>query len=705
MEKSVAKLLMKNLLLFIFLGTIISAQQLRLTQDTLSVKNSYSNHQLILKDSRSNLRFVYTSQAAQSNRSKEIFYAEQSADSFVVTNLTNNNLEDNFPSLSLDKNGYSHISFLGRDTANIFQLKYTNNLNGDFSDPIFLTYDEINKTNPVSIVTPDSIVHLVYFTNSYSENNINYITYNLKDLTVSEPIVLGEGETNGDNEASFALDKKGKLHLVIKTGPASGGKLKYFNTVKGKLQEFPTDIEHLIKFPQIVVDRFNSVNILYKNVYDNRLYIMNNIGGNFGEPVAVTPEDQNPVGFNNFAVDDVGRFYFIYQSSDSAERFNKTAFYLIHGSSKKFSEPIKIQEWTNAGFSGNSASISASGNGQISILISRIDVKNNKTISDLILKCGQIFGNPQIEVASKKATFLETSVGDTAYATIRIQNSGTALLKIYPLKFFNNNFEVFLSDTVYIKPDSTQKIKIGFTPTDTISFKSSIRFLSNAVNAKSINVSLNGKGKYLPKFHALKDTLSLVDENDFMDSLIFMNDGFAPLRIDSIKTNSNFPLNASIDTVTIKPQERVSIFFELDSSFSEYNEQFSDSVIVYSNDPKNPARKFIVQGKQFKSEYSRREEPQNELYQLHQNYPNPFNPVTTISFTLNTTAYVKLGVFDALARQIDKLVDETMPAGTHNITFNGEQLSTGVYYYKLQVRNQEKSQPDYIEVKKMILVK
>ncbi len=194
----------------------------------------------------------------------------------------------------------SHISFL-EEYGNIFHFKLLH-LNGDFSDPIFLTYDEINKTNPVSIVTPDSIVHLVYFTNSYSENNINYITYNLKDLTVSEPIVLGEGETNGDNEASFALDKKGKLHLVIKTGPASGGKLKYFNTVKGKLQEFPTDIEHLIKFPQIVVDRFNSVNILYKNVYDNRLYIMNNIGGNFGEPVAVTREDQNPVGFNNFAV-------------------------------------------------------------------------------------------------------------------------------------------------------------------------------------------------------------------------------------------------------------------------------------------------------------------------------------------------------------------------------------------------------------------
>ncbi len=166
-----------------------------------------------------------------------------------------------------------------------------------------------------------------------------------------------------------------------------------------------------------------------------------------------------------------------------------------------------------------------------------------------------------------------------------------------------------------------------------------------------------------------------------------MNDGFAPLRIDSIKTNSNFPLNASIDTVTIKPQERVSIFFELDSSFSEYNEQFSDSVIVYSNDPKNPARKFIVQGKQFKSEYSRREEPQTNFT----NYIRiiPIRLIRLQLFLLHLISRLMLNlVYLMRCATIDKLVDETMPAGTHNITFNGEQLSRS-FYYKLQLRNQE----------------
>jgi len=696
---------MKKLLLLIFLSSIVYAQQLRLTHDTLSLKNSFSNNQYLIKDTKSKLHFVYTSQTDQSNRSKDILYAEEVADSFMVTNITDDVQEDNFPSLSIDKNGNSHIVYLSRDTLNVFQIKYTNNLRKNFFEPVFLTYDNINKANPVSIISPDSILHIVYFTYSYLENNINYIAYNLKDFTVTKPIVLDQGETKGDNEASFALDKKGKLYLVLKTGPASGGALKCYNIIKGKVQEVVLDIEEQVVHPKVVVDRFNSINILYKNISDNRLYIVNNISGDFGEPVAVTPENQNPVGFNNFAVDDVGRFYFIYQASDSSEESKTTSFYLIHGSSKKFSEPIKIEELPNTGFAGNTACVSASGNGQVSILLAQVDIRNYRAVSDLILKRGQIFGNPQVEVVSNKLTFSETAVGDTSFVTLDFHNTGSALLKVYPARLYDQNFNITLSDTIYIKPDSIKSVWISFTPTDSTTFNSSVRYFSNAVNSKAVNISLIGKGIYLPKLAAPKDTLFLMDENGFSDSLLIMNDGFLPLRIDSIKSGENFPLTVSIDSATINPQESMVVFFELSDSFTEFDEYFSDSLFVYSNDPKNPVKKFIVQGRQYEIITSNREKRHNDLYQLNQNYPNPFNPTTTISFTLNTTAYVKLGVFDALARQIDKLVDETLPAGTHNIAFNGENLSTGVYYYKLQVKNQEKSQPDFIDVKKMILVK
>jgi len=696
---------MKKLLLLVFLGTIIYAQQLRLTNDTLSVKNSFSNNQFLVKDSKSKLHFVYTSQSNQSNRSKDIIYAEEIADSFNVINITDDNEEDNYPSLSLDKDGNAHIVFLCRDTLNVFQIKYTNNIRRNFSSPVFLTDDNVNKANPVSIISPDSILHIVYFTFSYQKNEISYIAYNLKDFTVTKPIVLNEGETKGGNEASFALDKKGKLYLVLKSGPASGGNLKCFTISKGKLREVLLDVEEQVVHPKVVVDRFNTVNIVYKSTVDNRLYIINNISGYFGEPVAVTPENQNPVGFNNFAVDDVGRFYFVYQASDSSEERKDVSFYLVHGSIKKFSDPIKIKDLPNTEFIGNQASISACGNGQISILISHVDIRDFKAVSDLILKRGQIFGNPMIEVQSENLTFPETAVGDTSYIKLDFHNSGSALLKVYPAKLYNRHFNITLSDTIYIKPDSVKPVWVSFTPTDSTTFDASVKYFSNAVNSKSVNISLTGKGVYLPKLSTPKDTLFLVDENGFSDSLVFMNDGFVPLKIDSIKSSKNFPLTVSIDSVTINSNESIVVFFELSSSFTEFDEYFSDSIFVYSNDPKNPVKKFIVQGKQYEIITGNREKQYNDQYQLNQNFPNPFNPATTISFTINSTAYVKLGVFDALARQIAKLVDETLPAGTHNVTFNGENLSTGVYYYKLQVKNQEKSQPDFIDVKKMILVK
>ncbi len=71
-------------------------------------------------------------------------------------------------------------------------------------------------------------------------------------------------------------------------------------------------------------------------------------------------------------------------------------------------------------------------------------------------------------------------------------------------------------------------------------------------------------------------------------------------------------------------------------------------------------------------------------FALEQNYPNPFNPVTTIAFSVPSAEHVSLSVFDALGREVRRLVDGTLPAGTHAVQFNAEQLPSGVYLYRLQ---------------------
>lgn len=83
---------------------------------------------------------------------------------------------------------------------------------------------------------------------------------------------------------------------------------------------------------------------------------------------------------------------------------------------------------------------------------------------------------------------------------------------------------------------------------------------------------------------------------------------------------------------------------------------------------------------------------------LSQNYPNPFNPVTKISFTISNNAFVSLKVYDMSGREVKSLVNEFKSPGNYSADFNASDLTSGVYFYKIQAG-------DYTDVKKMILIK
>ena len=85
-------------------------------------------------------------------------------------------------------------------------------------------------------------------------------------------------------------------------------------------------------------------------------------------------------------------------------------------------------------------------------------------------------------------------------------------------------------------------------------------------------------------------------------------------------------------------------------------------------------------------------------YALHQNYPNPFNPTTKIKFELPKSSFVKLIVYDILGREITKLINDKLTAGSYETEWNASTYPSGIYFYKIATN-------DFSDVKKMILIK
>ncbi len=91
-------------------------------------------------------------------------------------------------------------------------------------------------------------------------------------------------------------------------------------------------------------------------------------------------------------------------------------------------------------------------------------------------------------------------------------------------------------------------------------------------------------------------------------------------------------------------------------------------------------------------------------YKLFQNYPNPFNPVTKIKFDIAPLlrgaggVLTSIKIYDILGKENQTLVNEQLQPGTYEVTFDGSNIPSGIYFYKLEIEN-------YIETKKMLMVK
>ena len=92
-------------------------------------------------------------------------------------------------------------------------------------------------------------------------------------------------------------------------------------------------------------------------------------------------------------------------------------------------------------------------------------------------------------------------------------------------------------------------------------------------------------------------------------------------------------------------------------------------------------------------------EPSN--FNLFQNYPNPFNSSTLIKFRIEEISFVNLDVFDINGKLIQRVINKRLVKGLHKEIFNGNELSSGIYFFRLRASN---TTYYFSETKKFLLV-
>jgi len=150
-------------------------------------------------------------------------------------------------------------------------------------------------------------------------------------------------------------------------------------------------------------------------------------------------------------------------------------------------------------------------------------------------------------------------------------------------------------------------------------------------------------------------------------------------------------------------EEAITFTFDSDIHLGAYQNVFTEEIESFSSNTE-----MILEGWDYRVYQSggtspvfieeEGEDVQREEIKLNQNFPNPFNPSTNIGYSLSTTGEVSLAVYDLLGQKVETLVDKTQPGGQYSIQFNAEQLSSGVYIYRLETDQMVISQ-------KMILIK
>jgi photosystem II stability/assembly factor-like uncharacterized protein len=386
------------------------------------------------------------------------------------------------------------------------------------------------------------------------------------------------------------------------------------------------------------------------------------------------------------------------QDWDAYKDNGSSSNYLVEfKDSSKFAFSPGVGFWV---LSKNSAALSQS--------VSSADVLTNYSYAIPLHSGWNIISNP-FEKTVQWSKIVYTNLADTTVLLYAWNGSWTTASQIIPYQgyYFYNQYGL-------------STLKIPYDPDGGLS-KVDNAAPAYYLSPEHIAMTLSGNGKTYSKVAASFDSRATTDYNkldymapagDFEEAGIRLIHSFTNAVWDQyfvecrpeIGNGQMFDMKASNTTgkdITLQINEIAGL--PDDQQVYLVDKRLCKLIDLRANN------KVILSGMHKESEYAllvgpssyiqaEREALLPKTFALLQNYPNPFNPTTIISYQLPVSGKVLLKVYDILGKEVKTLIDENQDAGIHEVVFNGSNMSSGVYFYRLQAGN-------YKSVKKLMLIK
>jgi hypothetical protein len=333
------------------------------------------------------------------------------------------------------------------------------------------------------------------------------------------------------------------------------------------------------------------------------------------------------------------------------------------------------------------------GESDVRIRFTRGDSPSQKRLRDVLIVGPDGITIPEATEVSTIADLRAGATDDTRYRL-----TGEAILVFYD-SFQNRRYLVDESAGIFSVddggnlPSELTEVGQGVTGVEgTLSLENNGALITLTTDEGSANATISSTGNVINPETTTIAELSLDDTGKlvYIENVSFVENG-------DFSTGTNYQIvDANEDTLTFRtdyfgadyigeaiPQEELSIvglvggFGNSPQIFARSSDDFLDAVITSNEEFADAPVKF----------------------ELRQNYPNPFNPSTEISYSLPEVSNVSLTVYNMLGQKVATILNaQRQSAGSHTVSFDASNFSSGVYLYRLEAGS-------FVQMKKMLLMK